>query len=61
MAITVKNVVTGVISIVPDHYLNHPILGAELVILDEVETASKKETKPKEQPALEETTTEEQV
>jgi len=61
MAITVKNIVTGVISNVPDHYLNHPILGAELVILDEVETASKKETKPKEQPALEETTTEEQV
>lgn len=61
MAITVKNIVTGIISDVPEHYLNHPILGAELVDINEVQAAPKKETKPKEQPALEETTTEEQV
>jgi hypothetical protein len=61
MSITVKNVVTGVISIVPDHYLNHPILGAELTPLEDGQVASKKETKLKEQPAPEETITEEQV
>jgi hypothetical protein len=61
MSITVKNIVTGVISIVPDHYLNHPILGAELATLEDVKAAPKKETKLKEQPAPEETITEEQV
>lgn len=47
----VKNVKTGVYDNVPEHYLDHPVLGKDLV-LAEVEAAPKKET-TKEQPAPE--------
>lgn len=60
MSVAVKNTVTGVISYVPEHYLEHPILGENLVSLD-AEVVTKKETKPKEQVAPEETITEEKV
>jgi hypothetical protein len=38
----VKNVKTGVSVIVPDHYLDHPILGKDLV-LDKSQAAPKNE------------------
>jgi hypothetical protein len=49
----VKHRISGNIAEVPDHYLTHPILGIDLIpIEDEVQAAPKKETKsPKEQPA----------
>jgi len=50
----VKNVETDIFSIVPDHYLDHPILGKNLILVeDEVQAAPNKETKTKEQPAPE--------
>ena len=45
----VKNVKTGVFDTVPDHYLDHPILGKDLVL---GQAAPKNET-TKEQPAPE--------
>jgi hypothetical protein len=47
----IKNVKTGVSDTVPDHYLDHPILGKDLV-LDKTQAAPKNET-TKEQPAPE--------
>jgi hypothetical protein len=47
----VKNVTTGVSDTVPDHYLDHPILGKDLV-LNDGKAAPKNET-TKEQPAPE--------
>jgi len=48
----VKNVVTGVELEVPEHYLNHPVLGKNLVLVtDEVQAAPNTKTTPKEQPA----------
>jgi len=47
----VKNVKTGVSTMVPEHYLDHPILGKNLV-LDDGKAAPKNET-TKEQPAPE--------
>lgn len=48
----VKNVVTGLTTTVPNHYINHPVLGKNLVAVgEEVQAAPKKETKIKEQPA----------
>lgn len=61
MLIAVKNVVTGAEAYVPDHYIDHPILGADLVRLEDAEATPKEKTKSKEQPAPEETITEEQV
>lgn len=50
----VKNVETNVFSMVPDHYLDNPILGKNLILVeDEVQAAPNKETKTKEQPAPE--------
>lgn len=48
-----KNKLTGVITDVPAHYINHPSLGKNLVAIDDVQAAPKKETKIKEQPAPE--------
>ena len=48
--IYVKNVETGVYDNVPDHYLDHPILGKNLVAVDDVLAAPKNKT-IKEQPA----------
>lgn len=47
----VKNVKTGVYDNVPDHYLDHPVLGKDLV-LAKLDAAPKNET-TKEQPAPE--------
>jgi hypothetical protein len=50
----VKNKNTGIVKNVPDHYVGHPVLGKNLVLVtDEVQAAPKKETKKKEQPAPE--------
>lgn len=50
----VKNVVTGVEFEVPEHYLDHPVLGKNLVLVkDEVQAAPNTKTTPKEQPAPE--------
>jgi hypothetical protein len=49
---TVRNIKTGNIASVPDHYVGHPVLGKNLVLLtDKAQAAPKKETKIKEQPA----------
>lgn len=49
-----KNVVTGVVSNVPAHYIQHPVLGKNLIAVgEEAQAAPKKETKKKEQPAPE--------
>jgi hypothetical protein len=49
---TVRNIKTGNITSVPDHYVGHPVLGKNLVLLtDKAQAAPKKETKIKEQPA----------
>ncbi len=49
-----KNKLTGVVVNVPEHYINHPVLGKNLIAVgDEVPAAPKKETKIKEQPAPE--------
>lgn len=49
---TVRNIKTGIIVSVPDHYVGHPVLGKNLVLAtDEAQAAPKKETKKKEQPA----------
>ena len=48
----VKNTRTGVEISVPAHYVGHPVLGKDLVLVeDDVQAAPKKETKKKEQPA----------
>jgi hypothetical protein len=49
-----KNTVSGAVVSVPEHYINHPVLGKNLVALGEqAQAAPKKETKKKEQPAPE--------
>lgn len=54
MPVTAKHKITGRIVEVPTHYLDHPVLGKNLIALDaELESASKKEKKSKEQVALE--------
>lgn len=47
--VLVKNTRTGKVKSVPDHYLNHPSLGADLVIINEekASAAPKKATKKK--------------
>lgn len=46
--VLVKNTRTGKIKSVPEHYLNHPSLGADLVLLDaKTSAAPKKATKKK--------------
>jgi hypothetical protein len=48
----VKNTITGKTVSVPSHYVSHPVLGKNLVLVtDEVQAAPKKETPKKEQPA----------
>jgi hypothetical protein len=48
------NTKTGKTVSVPDHYIGHPVLGKNLVLVtDEAQAAPKKETKKKEQPAPE--------
>lgn len=48
----VRNTRTGITANVPNHYVGHPVLGNDLVLVtDEVEAAPNKETKKKEQPA----------
>jgi hypothetical protein len=48
----VKNTRTDKIVSVPAHYVGHPVLGKDLVLLeDEISAAPKKETPKKEQPA----------
>lgn len=49
-----KNIRTGQVVTVPEHYINHPVLGKNLVAIGtEVQAAPKKEKKQKEQPAPE--------
>ena len=42
-----KNIRTGKTVSVPDHYIGHPVLGKNLVSINEVVAAPKKETKKK--------------
>ena len=42
-----KNTRTGKTTSVPDHYIGHPVLGKDLVIIGEVTSAPKKESKKK--------------
>jgi hypothetical protein len=44
---TAKNIITGIIAEVPEHYLDHPILGADLVAYNGEETVAPKSEKPK--------------
>jgi hypothetical protein len=45
---TAKNTRTGKTVSVPDHYIGHPVLGKNLIVVnDEVEAAPKKENKKK--------------
>lgn len=49
-----KNIRTGQIVSVPEHYITHPVLGKNLAAVGtEVQAAPKKEKKQKEQPAPE--------
>ena len=48
----VKNTRTEKVMSVPAHYVGHPVLGKDLVLVeDDVQAAPKKETTQKEQPA----------
>jgi hypothetical protein len=48
----VRNINTGIVTSVPDHYVGHSVLGKNLVLVtDEAQAAPKKETPIKEQPA----------
>lgn len=49
----IQNTVTGVFDDVPDHYLSHPILGKDLVLVVEEAPAAPKNKTIKEQPAPE--------
>jgi hypothetical protein len=49
----IKNTVTGVYDIVPDHYLEHPILGKDLILVEDDVPAAPKNKTTKEQPAPE--------
>jgi hypothetical protein len=49
----IKNVVTGVYDTVPDHYLEHPILGKDLILAEDEAPAAPKNKTTKEQPAPE--------
>lgn len=45
---SVQNTRTGTIVSVPDHYIGHPVLGKDLVVIDDkFEAAPKKEKKTK--------------
>lgn len=56
MAITVKDITTGVVVDVPDHYVGDPILGVNLVPVKDEEPATtpKKKTATVVEPATEE-------
>jgi hypothetical protein len=52
--VTVKHKLTGHIVVVPAHYIDHPVLGKNLEVVEtEVVSAPKKENKSKEQVAPE--------
>lgn len=49
----VKNIRTGKIVSVPEHYIGHPVLGKNLIAVDgKVEAAPKKENKKKAEPKV---------
>jgi hypothetical protein len=55
----IRNTKTNVVDLVPDHYLDHPILGADIVALEqEVAPVSTKKQSKVEEPVAAETTTE---
>lgn len=59
MATLIRNTKTNVIDLVPDHYLDHPILGADIVAVEqEVAPVSTKKQSKVEEPVADETTTE---
>ena len=45
--VLVKNTRTGKVKSVPEHYLNHPSLGADLVVIDEKTSAAPKKASKK--------------
>lgn len=48
MATLIRNIETNIVDLVPDHYLTHPILGANLVPADQEEapvSTNKKQSK----------------
>ena len=47
---TAKNIITGLIAEVPEHYLDHPILGADLVAYNGEESVAPKSETPKAEP-----------
>jgi hypothetical protein len=49
----IKNTATGVYDTVPEHYLGHPILGKNLVLVEDEVLAAPKNKITKEQPAPE--------
>jgi hypothetical protein len=56
-----KNIRTGKLVSVPNHYIGHPVLGKNLIAVDgKVEAAPKKETKKKIEVELPQQITEEQ-
>lgn len=60
MATLIRNIKTDTIDLVPDHYLDHPILGADIVAVEQETVApisTKKQSKV-EEPEVAETTTE---
>jgi len=61
LATLIRNTKTNVIDLVPDHYLNHPILGAEIVAVEqEVAPVSIKRQLQVEEPEVVETTNEQE-
>lgn len=57
MAILIKNTKTKVIDLVPDHYVGHPVLGVDLVLVeqDSAPTSTKEQSKV-EEPVVAEST-----
>jgi hypothetical protein len=61
LATLIRNIKTDVIDLVPDHYLDHPILGADIVALEQeaAPVSTKKQAKVVE-PEPDETTNEQE-
>ena len=61
MATLIRNTKTDVIDLVPDHYLGHPILGADIVALEQEPAPVSTKKQPKvEEPVADETTNEQE-
>lgn len=61
MATLIRNIETNIIELVPDHYLDHPVLGVGIIAVEQESTpvSTKKQSKTKES-MIDETTNEQE-